>query len=103
MPVGPGASYTFYGALSAVKTDEQSATWPPTALGFYKGGPTDTFDVLVTSNVEWSVINATGAGGGTVDPGTVDASVTVTYEVPEPATMSLLAIGGIAALIRRKK
>jgi hypothetical protein len=45
-----------------------------------------------------------GAGDIQYTGGTTDGKVKVVYTtVPEPATMSLLAIGGVAALIRRRK
>lgn len=43
-----------------------------------------------------------GVTGASYDSGVVDYSVNVTA-VPEPATMSILALGGLALLRRRKK
>jgi len=62
------------------------------------------FNVLVAAVVETTISTTGGSGVSINTPGTTDGKVKVVYTtVPEPATMSLLAIGGVAALIRRKK
>ena len=65
---------------------------------------TSTFDI-VGDAVQWSDFGGVSGIEWAVTPVTANGSVTVVYnyEVPEPATMSLLAFGGIAALIRRRK
>ena len=73
-------------------------------------GSTTRFDVNVNSSGLWggggwdSALTAAGNEHGTdwLSAGAADFSMIITV-VPEPATMSLLAIGGIGALIRRKK
>ena len=65
---------------------------------------TSTIRIVTTEDLSDDILNGTvgfvyddGWGGGRV-------SVLESYNpIPEPATMSLLAIGGVAALIRRKK
>lgn len=47
---------------------------------------------------------ATGwGGGGALLNGTADFNLYLDYTVPEPATMGLLAVGGVLAVIRRRK
>ncbi len=63
----------------------------------------ETFDTTVDSVV--STYLYTTGGYGPIDsvPGMTDGTITVTYEyVPEPATMSLLAVGAVALLRRRR-
>ena len=68
-------------------------------------GSTTFFDVVVTSSGAWG---GSGWNGSLTEAGNAGSYDDAAYAmqiniVPEPATMSLLAIGGIAALIRRKK
>ena len=73
-------------------------------------GSTTRFDVNVTSSGPWggggwsSALTEAGNEHGTdwLSAGQADFSMIITV-VPEPATMGLLALGGIAALIRRKR
>jgi len=52
----------------------------------------------------WATGDANGDGAvDLLDLGAVGDNYGFAVSVPEPATMTLLAIGGIAALIRRKK
>ncbi len=68
----------------------------------YIGG--GNFTVSLSSLVFTSVETSGASGESRSVNGTTDGSIKVTYEyVPEPATMSLLAIGGIAALVRRRR
>jgi|SaaInl4_150m_RNA_FD_contig_31_1800216_length_1022_multi_4_in_0_out_0_1 hypothetical protein len=77
--------------------------WVPIASDATPGSTT-FFDVVVTSSGAWGGAGwggaLTEAGTGAYDDATYAMQISI---VPEPATMSLLAIGGIAALIRRKK
>ncbi len=61
------------------------------------------YDILLDSSTIFQIYGASGVAGG-FTPANVAGEVTVQYNyVPEPATMSLLAIGGVAALKRRRK
>jgi hypothetical protein len=75
-------------------------------------GSTTRFDVVVTSAGAWG---GSGWGSSLTEAGTESAtdwstlgeanySMIITVAgIPEPATMGLLAVGGVVALIRRKK
>ena len=64
---------------------------------------TGTFDVDADV-IQWSDFGGVSGIEWAVTPVTANGNVTVVYNyVPEPATMSLLAIGGLAVLRRRRK
>ncbi len=56
----------------------------------------------VTDQAQWTRLRI-GAGGQTITSESVTAATTFGEAVPEPATMSLLALGGMAMLRRRKR
>ncbi len=65
-----------------------------------------TFDVTVDSLVENFLSTTGGFGPIQQTPGNSDGTVKVTYEytpIPEPVSMSLLALGGLGVLLRRKR
>jgi hypothetical protein len=63
-----------------------------------------TFDITADLT-QWTDFGGVSGIEWAVTPVSADGSVVVTYDysVPEPATMSLLAVGGVAALIRRRR
>jgi hypothetical protein len=62
------------------------------------------FDVDVDSTIATSHMAFGGAGNTQSTGGTTSGKIKVVYTtIPEPATISLLTIGGVAALIRRRK
>jgi len=62
-----------------------------------------TFDIDVSID-QWADFGGVSGIEWAVTPVTAGGEVTVVYNyVPEPATMSLLAIGGLVALRRRRK
>lgn len=64
---------------------------------------TSTFDILLDAT-QWSDFGAIGGIEYAVTPVSADGEVTVVYNyVPEPATMGLLSLGGLALLRRRRK
>ena len=99
MPVGPAyggmANYSFGTELKAMFN----------ATGARPDGPLRTADW----NVAHLVVPMADLLAGTTNvDGAISGSTLIEYfdfniVVPEPATMSLLAVGGVAALIRRKK
>ena len=72
-------------------------------FGLYIG--TGTFSTTISSVVETYLSTTGGYGPINPLPGSFDGTVEVIYDytVPEPATMSLLALGGLAVLRRRRK
>jgi hypothetical protein len=92
-------SFTVYGGIAFDQTSTNASDLTP-----YMG--VGLFDVNITSTVAASHSARGGSGETQAIGGTTDGKVKVIYAfdaVPEPATMSLLAIGGIAALVRRRK
>ena len=72
-------------------------------FGAYKGTGTFVIDAAVD---QWSDFGGVSGIEYAVSPSTADGTVTVIYswhEIPEPATMSLLALGGLAMLRRKRR
>ena len=83
-------------------TSSDSDSTFATNLSLYEG--LGMFDIDIEAIVATLHLAVGGSGDVQTTAGTTDGKVKVIYKtVPEPATMSLLAIGGVAALIRRKK
>lgn len=61
------------------------------------------FDIEIFPNPDWEEIIIFGNQGGNLLPGNLLTIEVDTVSIPEPATMTLLAIGGLAMLRRRKK
>ena len=83
---------------------DQANIVDPLKLVLYIGA--ENFDVDISALL--ATMHTASGGAGSVHPtaGTTDGKIKVIYtteNVPEPATMSLLALGGVAALVRRKK
>lgn len=97
----------FHGCIAAYGYGQAGSKWEPNYGSFADGN-------LVTTDDGDGLISFTGSGGrygvGDVYPGSSSGfdnvnpygAGTFTY-VPEPATMSLLGLGGLAMLIRRKR
>ncbi len=84
--------------------DSDTANPDAADFGLYTG--TDTFAVDISSILGTSVVTSGGSGTSSSQAGSYCGTVTVVYtyeNVPEPATMGLLASGGVAMLIRRKR
>ena len=70
---------------------------------FAAGGAVGLTGLLAPDDYIASLQHATSAGGGILDTLNPNLVIFSTASVPEPATMGLLAIGGIAMLLRRRK
>lgn len=60
-------------------------------------------DIEIIPNPDWEQITIFGNSGGNVIPGNLLTIEIDTISVPEPATLSLLALGGLAMIRRRKR
>lgn len=92
---------TDYGSYTGGQvTDTASGFVTALAFGQYKGTGTYTVSVNTTQVANYGAL---GGAQAQIDPLTTSGSVEIVYTyVPEPATMSLLALGGLAMLRRRK-
>ena len=81
--------------------DSQSGLINAAFFGDYTGTGTYTIDIDIKQILDFGSVG--GVEGG-FSPVTACGSVTVIYNpIPEPMTLSLLALGGLVTLIRRKK
>lgn len=103
-----GTTYTFVWNLAYEVDFDNDATpsgaFGSNACGHYtlSGGDTLGLYALQVANTELTDLdNASGGGDGVID-GRMGYTQHITC-VPEPATMSLLVLGGIGALLRRRR
>jgi hypothetical protein len=91
-----------FAVTSGTGHDEDSDTLTNTAL-FTPYVGTGNFQVDLSSAVFTSVETTGVSGVSRSTNGTTTGSIKVTYEyIPEPATMALLSLGGLAMLRRRR-
>ncbi len=100
--INVGGSANFVGLLSSVTVTSDDGTFDGTDSGSFStsfAAPQPyTGNVINLSFGEWFT-----DGGGTVLPFSDVTTLTSGAVVPEPATLSLLAIGGLATLLRRRR
>ncbi|MBL7133487.1 MAG: choice-of-anchor E domain-containing protein [Phycisphaerae bacterium] len=84
--------------------DEDFTTNPADFPTFTAGFVGDTFDTTIDSVVTNYLSTTGGFGPIQQTPGQAYGTITVTYHyIPEPATLSLLALSGLGLLLRRKR
>jgi hypothetical protein len=96
-----GSDYGAYngGAVSDATAGYVASTW----WSGYTAAGAGTFTIKVTAN-QVSDYSALGGCQAQIDPLNVLGTVIVTYEyTPEPASLSVLALGGLALLGRKRR
>ena len=87
------------GSVNQFASDDDDSTWEELTTSYLL--PTDTTYLAVRISPRENVFNDTTFPE--FDGHFADAAVLEIIEVPEPATMSLLTLGGLAVLRRRRK
>ncbi len=93
-----------YADVIPVEPYSENVTW----LGedaYVDGWITETFQIIYEPNPAWEAItvNFTDENGIAAYPAMIDSITIHTECIPEPATMVLLALGGVVTIVRRRK
>ena len=97
-----------YAELSPVDQSEGSIAVSNLWLGedsYQDGWITETFQIIYEPNPLWEAIqvNFVDESGESSYPAYIDQVTIMTECVPEPATLAMLALGGVMTAIRRRK
>ncbi|MCE5325077.1 MAG: choice-of-anchor E domain-containing protein [Planctomycetaceae bacterium] len=95
-----------FGVTGGTGSDSNSAFTTSSLSTFIATFAGETFNATLESSIKTTLSTDGGYGPINPSPGLTDGTVKVTYEytpIPEPVTMSLLGLGGLGMLLKRRR